>query len=240
MSPSKAVEIKIKNSATYKGRDRWEWSVWIEGPSERLDEIAYVDYILHPTFAQPLRHVEDRGSAFRLNSKGWGEFMIHANVAMHSGETQRLDHWLRLVDDSHSAGMRAADVEKPTLFVSYSRADTRIAEELCRFLEENKGYEILTDNQLNVDEPAARAIRSMIGRTDAVVALIPDELSSRWVMEEIGEAVQQQIPVIPVLLGKNADAPPSLADTQSLRLKDRRNSAEAIQLVTKALEQLNL
>src|SRR5206468_4896437 len=83
---SEDVQIKMNNSAKYKGKDRWEWSVWIDGPAERLDEIAYVEYILHPTFTEPIRRVEDRGSQFRLNSRGWGEFMVHANVATHTGE----------------------------------------------------------------------------------------------------------------------------------------------------------
>jgi transcription initiation factor IIF auxiliary subunit len=237
---SEDVQIKMNNSAKYKGKDRWEWSVWIDGPAERLDEIAYVEYILHPTFTQPIRRVEDRGSQFRLNGRGWGEFMIHANVATHTGEIQRLDHWLKLTDENRSAGMRVADVEKPTVFLSYSRVDSRIAEELRRFLEEQKGYEVLTDNQLNPDEPVARAVKSLISRTDALVALIPDEISSQWVLEEIVEALHQQIPVVPILLGREAVLPPPLADRQPLRLIDPRRSQEALDLVGKALDQLNL
>lgn len=232
--------IKIKNSSEYKGKDRWEWSVWIDGPSERLDEIAYVEYILHPTFTQPVRLSKDRGSQFRLNSRGWGEFMIHANVASHTGKIQRLDHWLKLTDQDRSAGFRVADVEMPTIFVSYSRADSRIAEALCRFLEENRKCEVFTDNQLNADEPIQRAVKSLISRTDALVALIPDELSSRWVLDEIAEALLQQIPVVPVLLGEEAVLPPSLADRKALRLADPRNPEEALAFVGEALDRLNL
>jgi transcription initiation factor IIF auxiliary subunit len=237
---SEDMPIKMKNSAEYKGKDRWEWSVWIDGPTERLDEIAYVEYILHPTFAQPVRRVEDRGSQFRLDSRGWGEFMIHASVATHAGKTQRLDHWLRLIDQNRSAGMRVVDVEKPTIFLSYSRVDSRIAEELIRSLEKDNGYEVLSDDQLNSNEPVARSIKSLISRTDALVALIPDEISSQWVLAEIIEALQQQIPVVPVLLGKEAVLPKPLADRQSLRLTDPRNSQEALDLVRNALDELNL
>ncbi len=232
--------VKIRNSAEYKGKDRWEWSVWIDGPPERLDEIAYVEYILHPTFAQPVHRIGDRSSQFRFNSRGWGEFMIHANVASHTGKIQRLDHWLKLADRNRTAGFRVADVERPTIFVSYSRADSRIAEELCRFLEEDRKCEVFTDNQLNADEPIQRAVKSLISRTDALVALIPEELSSRWVLDEIAEALHQQIPVVPVLLGAEAVLPPSLADRKALRLPDPRNSEEALAVVGEALDRLNL
>lgn len=237
---SEDMPIRMNNSAKYKGKDRWEWSVWIDGPAERLDEIAYVEYILHPTFDQPLRRVKDRSSQFRLTGRGWGEFMIHANISTHAGEIQRLDHWLRLTDEGRSAGMRVADVEKPTIFLSYSRVDSRVAEALSRFLEEERGYEVLTDNELSSDEPTARAIKSLISRTDALVALIPDEISSLWVLDEIVEALQQQIPVVPVLLGPEAVLPPPLADRQSLRVTNPRNSQEALDLVGKALDELNL
>jgi hypothetical protein len=195
---------------------------------------------LHPTFDQPLRRVEDRGSKFRLSSRGWGEFMVHANIATNAGEIQRLDHWLKLTDEGRSAGMHVVDVEKPTIFLSYSRVDSRIAEALRRFLEEEKGYEVLTDNQLSSDEPTARAIKSLISRTDALVALIPDEISSLWVLDEIVEALQQQIPVVPLLLGPEAVLPPPLADRQSLRVTNPRSSQEALDLVGKALDELNL
>jgi len=234
------LPIKLVNSAKYKGRDRWEWSVWIDGPATALDQIESVEYVLHPTFAQPVRRVQNRASRFQLDSRGWGEFMIHASITTRTGQTQKLDHWLRLTDDEHSAGVRVAAVEKPTLFLSYSRADSRIAEELRRFLEEKKGYEVLTDNQLNQDEPIARAIKSMISRTDALVALIPDELSSRWVLDEISAAIHQQIPVVTVLLGEEATLPPALADKQMLRVTNPRDSQAALDLVSKALEELNL
>ena len=235
---------KMNNSAKFKGKDRWEWSVWIDGPAERLDEIAYVEYILHPTFTEPIRRVEDQRSANSdSNSRGWGEFMVHANVTtQRPGEIQRLDHWLRLTDENRRAGMRGGRmiVEKPTVFLCFSRVDSRIAEELRRFLEEKKGYEVLTDDQLNPDEPVTRAVKSLISRTDVLVALIPDEISNRWVLDGIVEALHQQIPVVPMLLGKEAVLPPPLAQRQAVRLTDLRSSQEALDLVGKALDQLNL
>jgi hypothetical protein len=232
--------IKLKNSAEYKGKDRWEWSVWVDGPAERLDEIASVEYILHPTFVQPVRIVTDRTSNFKLSSRGWGEFMIHANVKNHGGGIQRLEHWLKLTDGTESAGRSVAAVEKPTIFMSYSRVDSRIAEQVRRFLEKEKGFEVLTDDHLNADEPATHAIKSLISRADAVLALIPDETSSRWVLQELEVARQQQIPVVPMLLGEEAVLPPKFADKQALRLMDTGSSEEALGLVKNALAKLNL
>jgi hypothetical protein len=178
-----------------QGKDRWTWSVWIDGPPERLDEIEYVEYIPHPTFREPVRRVADRSSQFRLNSRGWDEFTIHANVITHAGQKLRLDHWLKLEDVGTSAGIRELAAGKLTIFVSYSRADYPLAAELCRFLN-SKGFKVVTDNELSPEEPIDRAMKSLISRSDAMLALIADE-PGRWVLNEIFEAQKQQVPVIP-------------------------------------------
>jgi hypothetical protein len=63
------------------------------------------------------------------------------------------------------------------------------------------------------------AIRSLIARSDAVLALIADEPSS-WVLDEISDAQKQQIPVVPMLLGKNAAFPNTIANTKALRIEN--------------------
>ncbi len=83
----------------YKGKDWWEWWIWVEASEEELDRIEYVEYTLHPTFPHPVREVADRESKFRLTSAGWGIFTIYAKLVFKNGETENLEHDLKLLDD---------------------------------------------------------------------------------------------------------------------------------------------
>jgi transcription initiation factor IIF auxiliary subunit len=90
------VSLKIKQDAIYKGEDWWKWSVWIDGDVSELDAIDYVQYTLHHTFARPVRKVSDRSSQFRLDSSGWGTFMLYAKVVSKDGGSVTLQHELQL------------------------------------------------------------------------------------------------------------------------------------------------
>jgi hypothetical protein len=46
--------MEIHQSEQYVGDNYWKWSVWIEGPSEELDAVEFVEWQLHPTF--PTKH----------------------------------------------------------------------------------------------------------------------------------------------------------------------------------------
>jgi transcription initiation factor IIF auxiliary subunit len=76
--------------------DWWEWSIWIEGPDEELDEVKEVTYKLHPTFKKPLRTIDDRASKFKLESEGWGVFPIRVKVELKNGVVIKLVHELQL------------------------------------------------------------------------------------------------------------------------------------------------
>jgi len=86
----------IRQSETYKGGDWWEWSVWVDGTEDELDGVARVEWRLHPTFPNPVRIVEDRASMFRLDTAGWGTFVVHAVVYKKEGSSARLRHVLEL------------------------------------------------------------------------------------------------------------------------------------------------
>ena len=74
------MSLEIRQTATYLGKERWEWSVWVDGPSEELDSIDHVTYILHSTFNDPVRTINDRSTNFRLTTSGWGTFTIGAKI----------------------------------------------------------------------------------------------------------------------------------------------------------------
>jgi hypothetical protein len=232
------TQIKIKNSSTWRGKDRWSWSLWIEGESQYLDEIDRVEYVLHPTFPEPVRVVRDRASSFQLESKGWGEFMVHAKVITKQGQTIGLNHWLKLSDREKRGPTRGIAPEKPTVFVSFSKADYPLAASVQRLLE-GRGIEVLSENQLGSDEPTKSAIASLIGKADAVLALIAEDPSS-WVLHEISEAQKQQIPVMPMLLGKDASLPDSIAESQAFRIDDPGNVQQVEAILENELAKVSL
>ena len=74
------MSLKVKQETTYKGKDWWQWAVWLDGSANELDKISHVVYTLHPTFPTPVRRVDNRKEKFRLDSAGWGEFEIYMDI----------------------------------------------------------------------------------------------------------------------------------------------------------------
>jgi transcription initiation factor IIF auxiliary subunit len=88
--------MEIHQSEQYGGDNWWNWSVWIDGPTEELDALEFVEWRLHPTFTDPVRRVTDRSTKFRLDSGGWGVFVIRAFAQRKDGTTEKLHHNLQL------------------------------------------------------------------------------------------------------------------------------------------------
>lgn len=60
--------------------------IWLDADTpELLDEVASVEYHLHPTFTVPDRIVKDRDSNFALVTVAWGEFNMSADVKFKGG-----------------------------------------------------------------------------------------------------------------------------------------------------------
>jgi prokaryotic YEATS domain len=90
------MALDIQQGFTYQGNDFWNWWIWLEGPDEELDKVDHVVYILHPTFPDPVRTINDRTTKFRLGTSGWGVFTIRAKVVKKDGEQIALSHDLVL------------------------------------------------------------------------------------------------------------------------------------------------
>lgn len=88
--------MEIKQWEKYAGEDWWNWAVWLEGDEAELNAVNFVEWILHPTFRNPVRIVSDRLSKFRLETAGWGVFPIVARVQMKDGTKKALRHHLEL------------------------------------------------------------------------------------------------------------------------------------------------
>lgn len=98
ISPSFSMEsdIHLANSATYLGEGRYEWTVFVMTEKAILDKIEYVEYMLHPTFPEPIRVATNRDDNFSLSANGWGEFLIRAKVVLKNGDTIPVEYWLQL------------------------------------------------------------------------------------------------------------------------------------------------
>jgi transcription initiation factor IIF auxiliary subunit len=90
------TNYKISQDFKYQGDDWWNWWVWIEGIPSELDMVDYVIYTLHPTFPNPVRKINDRGSKFKLETEGWGTFTIYAKVVLKNKKEISLKHELYL------------------------------------------------------------------------------------------------------------------------------------------------
>jgi transcription initiation factor IIF auxiliary subunit len=86
----------IQQSQKYVADNWWNWSVWIDGTSDEIASITSVEWRLHPSFANPVRRVTDKATNFRLDTAGWGTFLIHASVQLQGGPTTKLQHYLQL------------------------------------------------------------------------------------------------------------------------------------------------
>lgn len=97
------MSLRLRNSWKYVGNKRWDWEIFLEDDgSGEIDNIASVEYILHPTFPDPRRIVSNRKSKFKLKSNGWGVFWIKAFANTRSGEKIKLKHYLELHSDPKS------------------------------------------------------------------------------------------------------------------------------------------
>ena len=98
------MTLKIRNRWHYKGRDIqaenrfwWDWEAFLDDSgSGELSNVDYVEYILHPTFHQPIKKITNPLGGFVLKAAGWGTFMLKAFVYTKDGKKMKLTHELEL------------------------------------------------------------------------------------------------------------------------------------------------
>ncbi|MDF1662604.1 MAG: C1 family peptidase [Planctomycetota bacterium] len=95
--------LRLANSSrflgTRRGKARWSWSAFVEGPMAKLKQVATVEYELHRTFKNRLRKGDNNlALGFPLHSSGYGTFEIKATVTMKDGKAIQLSHQLKFTD----------------------------------------------------------------------------------------------------------------------------------------------
>jgi hypothetical protein len=228
------MPIQIAQSAVPTGKDRWTWSVWLEGSDAELDGVDHVVYTLHSTFSQPVRRVDDRATRFRLDSGSWGEFSIHVAVHHRRGRVEKLRHWLQL---AWKAQPPPEPARRPRVYLSYGLADAPAAAAIGSLLRDKEGIRVMTSEEVadsTSEMPFDRLIQETLkSATHAVFLMSPN--ASPWIRREAEIAESLGTPRAYVTGGD--DAPPIQEGPMvaALQVKglEPGNAAEVAQAITR-------
>jgi hypothetical protein len=194
------MSYRIGQDFAYLGNDYWRWWAWIEGDDPELDRVTEVAWILHPSFPRTRIITRDRSNRFRLETAGWGTFVLRAELTIEAAEKRLLKHNLRLeYPEAEPPLARATRPARPlTLFFSYSAQDTKAAAQVRQSFKK-AGFEVLDQTALHAGEPWAETMQRMISRADAVVGFIGEDEISPWVRTEIEAAASSGKPAFLLL-----------------------------------------
>lgn len=90
---AKKIDSREIRGATY---DWYKWRVFVNAPDDVLDNIEYVEYLLHPTFPRPNRRINYRPSKFALELEGWGSFGMSITIRFKDGTEKEYSYYLDL------------------------------------------------------------------------------------------------------------------------------------------------
>lgn len=69
-------------------------AIFVDEPTETLTAIRMVEYRLHETFAEPIRHNDDRASGFTEQFYTWGKFTVEVIVLFTDQHTESFRFYL--------------------------------------------------------------------------------------------------------------------------------------------------
>lgn len=232
MTVHRSMRLQTRASAAKDQTGWWKWSVWVEAEPTTLKKIMQVTYTLHPTFPDPVRVVQGAARKFRLDSGGWGEFMIHAVVEMRGGAKKKLSHWLRLSDEApaktprpRKGSRRVAgppsgldEVEgAPRVLVLHALREALVADGIARHLEK-ASIRVDTSRDLNPKLPFKISLERALSGAAAAVVVIGKEMPSD-LLGGIDIVLNAKVRVVPVVVGI-AKMPPALRAVQAIALPD--------------------
>jgi hypothetical protein len=182
-----------------------------------------VTYRLHPTFPKPIRVSDHRASGFRLQSAGWGEFTISIEIQQRDGSIKRRFHHLKLEDGS---GGGEDEPRPPIVFISFSLADSKLANSLRTHLE-SREIEVVCAADMSTAGNWEALLKAAIGGCDALVAIMSDA-STASVEQERRRAVEAHIQVFSVVIGDGRSAARSAQHEEVIYIKDESELDSAI------------
>jgi transcription initiation factor IIF auxiliary subunit len=221
-----AFEIQQSVSPHHEGW--WDWAVWLKGPSDELDDVKYVEYILHPTFPNPMKKVKDRDSNFRLQARGWGEFMIAIRIHLKDDDDIiKMEHWLELDEDApakvgesliDTPSFRGRSSEKPRIFISSAMTDMKFTYALKDALED-EGVEVLMGQDLDDDRPLSWRLHSERRSIQAGLFVV-SEIINPSLKRDFNAVQENKISSLVVELGEERNLPDYMRDVQRFQIKD--------------------
>lgn len=230
------MTIHIRQSVEKKSPKYWSWHVWLDGSNDELDGIRSVVYQLHPTFKKPIREIHNRETGFRLDSSGWGQFMIYITIYHKHGSDEKRKHYLQFSTEAPSKKLEGKLGEKfkdrpPTAFLSYSVADAMAAKKVRERLEA-KGVSVLDASSIEIGGNLNDGITKMIDQSDFGVSIMSD-ITSDWVNQESLQMKQHKLPVFQVESGSAYGAPNNELKILSL---DQSDATDFSNLIDSALK----
>lgn len=76
------------------GKKHFHIAVFVDEPPDTLNSIRIVEYQLHETFKEPIRHNDDRATRFEEHLYTWGKFTITTIVLFVDGHTEKFSFYL--------------------------------------------------------------------------------------------------------------------------------------------------
>jgi len=223
------MTLRLMNDSKPIKDSRWRWAVWVEGPAQELDQVKVVRYTLHPTFPDPVRTVTDRGSKFRLESSGWGEFSIMAHLTLTDDRVESLERWIRLQGREEEPG----DVSRrrPRVFLSGSGIDRSFLS-LVREELHKQDVDVITSDDVSISaaSSASESSSNAVSSSD-VVAVVLSRGYANTAQHDVAMARARQKIVVPVLLGPNATTPSALADLEFVHAESEGQSSKVADLL---------
>ena len=90
-----SAAVAVKNTSTYVGGGRWDWTIFVDADRETLQQIDCVEYVLHPSFPEPVQKVcRAAATKFAYSTNGWGVFTVKVNIHYKNGHVEALEHKL--------------------------------------------------------------------------------------------------------------------------------------------------
>lgn len=242
--PSIADQLRVQQSSEYVRRNWWNWSVWIEAPSTVLDDIEYVDYMLHSSFKNPLRRHTNRHEKFMLKSAGWGEFMIVVVVKPKNGNAFARNHFLTLDYPEPPKTVKRStfsikeEKRRPNVFLSAGVSDLTMSNTLAQALRQ-RNINVLKADELSTDLPWDVAIGEIVKNADLMVVLLSGRPTSST-MREIYSAKDRKspLPIVPITIGPDAMVPDELEDVEPINLTDPTADGIAGDVVTQVIDRI--
>ncbi len=94
------IKVRINNYArsisAIQGRNYYNWRVFVDEPFQVLNQIAEVQYLLRPTFPNPLQVRSNPDDQFALESSGRGQFTIEITIKYKDQSTETTSYYLDL------------------------------------------------------------------------------------------------------------------------------------------------